>query len=300
LPLLIVGATRPGVLRKRHELHNAAHLISLKPLPVDAKLVAQAYPSIEDLPPATLSEIARVAEGNPYFMEEMVKSLTQASSAQGVTTHPEQTTDSGFYHLPDSLQSTLQARLDALSPAARNVALWASVVGRVFWVGAVVAVAKQPTGTGLLNNPNAAAEVNNQIADGLAELVRAELAFPRTGSMFMGEQEYIFKHSLVRDVAYSLLPHKQRRPYHSAVARWLTRFATPDFAATIADHLEQAGTLAEAIEFYEKAASYARMRGAADEALWLEDHVRELGGTPRPPPPPTRPLPQTGMLVRSS
>ncbi len=301
LPLLIVGATRPGILRKRRELLGAATLISLKPLPIDAHLVAQAYPAIEELPEATLSEIARVAEGNPYFMEEMVKSITQAT-ALGTTSIPEQSSSAGYYQLPDSLHATLQARLDALSPAARNVALWASVVGRVFWVGAVAAAARQPVGTGLLGAPGAlsggpSTDLLNQIAEGLAELVRAELAFPRTGSLFVGEQEYIFKHSLVRDVAYSLLPHKHRRPYHLAVARWLTKFAAPDFAAAVADHLEQGGAIPDAIQQYIRAASYARGRGALEEAEELEAHIRELGGVVPTSGSGTRPLPNTGMLV---
>jgi class 3 adenylate cyclase len=306
LPLLIVAATRPGILRKRRELHNAAQLISLKPLPIDPQLVAQAYPAIEDLPAATLSEIARVAEGNPYFMEEMVKSLT-LSSAQGVTSTPENPQESGYYRLPDSLHATLQARLDSLSPAARNVALWASVVGRVFWVGAVAAAARQPIGTGLLGSAGALGPagqdaLQNQLAEGLAELVRAELAFPRAGSLFMGEQEYIFKHALVRDVAYSLLPHKHRRPYHVAVARWLAAFASPDFAGAIADHLEQGGAVPEAIQQYIRAANYARGRGAVDEAEWLDAHIRELGGTPTvaQSKSSTRPLPNTGMLIGGS
>jgi len=301
LPLLLIGATRPGVLRKRRELHNAATLVALKPLPLDAQLVAQAYPAIEELPLATLSEIARISEGNPYFMEEMVKSLTQASAVTATAT-PEQAHNPGYYHLPDSLHATLQARLDSLSPAARNVALWASVVGRVFWVGAVGAVARQPVGTGLLGSLGAAAgapspELQTQIVEGLNELVRAELAFPRSGSLFTGEQEYIFKHSLVRDVAYSLLPHKHRRPYHLAVARWLTKFAAADFAAAIADHLEQGGDIPEAIQQYARAASYARNRGAVDEAEGLEARVRELGGSMPSSTSGTRPLPNTGILV---
>ena len=172
MPLLILGATRPGVLRKRHELHSAAHLVSLKPLAVDAQLVAEAYPSIANLPAVMLTEIARVAEGNPYFMEEMVRSLMQAS-AQGITNIPEQSTETGYYKLPDSLYTTLQARLDSLPPAARAVALVASVVGRVFWVGAIVAATRQPLGTGVLGGPNVAGLSPDQIADGLAHLATA-------------------------------------------------------------------------------------------------------------------------------
>jgi class 3 adenylate cyclase len=271
LPLLILGGTRPGFLRLHPPLVNAAELIVLNPLPVSAEIVAAAYPSLRSLPEATLTELARRAEGNPYFLEEMVKSLRPSQLAASLS-------DS----LPDSLQALLQARLDSLSSDARSVALVASVVGRVFWVGAVRAALQESTSisTGLLKLPPSKPET--LIAEGLSELTRAELAFPRAGSVFANEKEYIFKHSLLRDVAYNLLPHKHRRRYHLAVAHWLAASAGPDFAAMVAEHLEQAGTFPEAAQQYERAAQYAHSRGATREAAWLQARARELEA--RPPP----------------
>jgi predicted ATPase len=254
--------------------------------------VAKAYPSIATLPESTLAEIARLAEGNPYFMEEVVKGLTQSATAQGIAPDPAQV-HSLAHKLPDTLHATLQARLDALSTPARSVALLASVVGRVFWVGAITAAAQQTLarGTGLLSTAGAKPLPESVISDGLAELVRAELAFPRAGSMFFGEQEYIFKHSLMRDVAYSLLPHKYRRQYHLGVARWLATYATPDLAATIAEHFEQAGMYAEAAGQFDRAATSARSHGALSEAEALEARARELRAVP---PGATRPLTSSG------
>jgi len=138
--------------------------------------------------------------------------------------------------------------------------------------------------------------LENVVSTGLAELVRAELAFPRAGSMFAGEQEYIFKHSLLRDVAYSLLPLKYRRQYHLAIARWLAKYASQDFAATMADHLERAGAYGEAAQQYESAAHYAQSLGAAREAKWLQARATILKSTP----PDSRPLSDTGMLRSKS
>jgi predicted ATPase len=194
--------------------------------------------------------------------------------------------------LPESLHATLQARLDALSSEARTVALLSSVVGRVFWVGAVVAAAQSTSGTGLLRTPSQSGFYEGYVLQGLSELVRNELAFPRAGSMFEGEQEYIFKHSLLRDVAYSLLPHKHRRQYHMAVAQWLTRFATADFAATVAEHYEHAGAITDAARHYEAAAAHARACGATSQADWLMQHAHQL----KTQPPQTRQLGQTGPL----
>src|SRR6185503_8045060 len=96
------------------------------------------------------------------------------------------------------------------------------------------------------------------------------------------EEEYIFKHSLLRDVAYSLLPRKQLRLYHMAVARWLAAAAGQDFAAMVAEHLELAGAFEEAAQQYQRAASHATSRGAAREAEWLEARARELIGRSSP------------------
>jgi class 3 adenylate cyclase len=290
--LLIVGATRPGLLRTRRFLRSVAAMISLKPLELTPELVATAYPAMAAMPQPMLAEIARTSEGNPYYMEEMVKNL-MSTTAQGLTAEPSETD----VKLPESLHATLQARLDALSSEARTVALLASVVGRVFWVGAIMAASQSTSGTGLLRAPGQAGYHESFVLQGLHELVKAELAFPRAGSMFEGEQEYIFKHSLLRDVAYSLIPHKHRRQYHLSVARWLARFATPDFASTIAEHFELAGAITEAALQFEAAAEHARACGATGEAQWLAQHAHELRTMP---PPGTRQLGQTGPLPNLS
>lgn len=267
MPLLVLASVRPGFLRQHSQLASIADVIKLRPLPVSAEIVAAAYPSLRSLPEATRTELVQRAEGNPYFLEEMVKSLRPSKSAEG-----------GSDPLPDSLQTLLQSRLDALSPQGRNVALLASVVGRVFWVGAIRAAMQAIRTTGLLKSPSV--EPEHLIVEGLKELMRAELAFPRAGSVFAKEKEYIFKHSLLRDVAYSLLQHKHRRRYHLAVGHWLAASAGPDFMPMVAAHLEQAGAFPEAVQHYEQAARHAESRGASGEASWLHTRARELEGKP--------------------
>ena len=272
LPLFILGSVRPGFLRHRPALNDLAHMVALNPLPVNHDVVAAAYPSLRGQSEGVLTELAQRAEGNPYFLEELVKSWLQSQSAVS--------TGELRARLPDSLQATLQARLDAVSSGARNVAMLASVVGRVFWTGAVQAAgtAKTPTGTRLLALP--AESSNGDLHTSLTELARGELVFRRVGSVFTGESEYIFKHSLLRDVAYERLPHKHRKVYHLAVARWLEAHAGPDFLASVAEHLERAGEYAEAARQSERAAWFAQSRGATKEAAWLLDHARELQARP--------------------
>ena len=118
--------------------------------------------------------------------------------------------------------------------------------------------------------------IDRLIQDALRQLIRAELAFPKANSPYSEEQEYIFKHSLLREVAYSLIPVKNRTRYHLAVALWLADHDTVDFKIMAAEHFELGGALVEAAQHYEMAAEVARLRGAAGETESLVAHARKL------------------------
>ncbi|GAB4494504.1 MAG: hypothetical protein OHK0010_29300 [Anaerolineales bacterium] len=240
MQMLLVGAARPELIKTQPQWHNQARVMMLNPLELSPEMVKQAYPNLKNLPDSVLREIALRAEGNPYFLEEIVKSLVKAG-ALAEDASPEEMRSRVLAQIPESLRATLQARLDNLSREARTVALLASVVGRVFWVGAVMAEARATTLPGA--NPTFSAPeavIDRFIQDGLRQLVRAELAFPRSGSRFSQEQEYIFKNSYLRDVAYSLIPNRSRALYHKAVADWLRAKTDPTFQGMALEHEKQA------------------------------------------------------------
>jgi class 3 adenylate cyclase len=233
--LLIVGAARTEFLKNQPQWHNLSRVIEVAPLELNSKMVGEAYTDLHNLPESVLKEIATRAEGNPYFLEEIVKSLVKAGLEPGQGT--EETYLKLLSQIPESLRATLQARMDHLSREARTVALLASVVGRVFWVGALLAAARSapiPGTTPIVNVPEMV--VGRFVQDGLRQLVRAELAFPRSGSKFSDEQEYIFKNSYLRDVAYSLIPNRNRAQYHKAVANWLKEKPDPAFQSMAREH----------------------------------------------------------------
>jgi len=275
LPLFILGGTRSELLREQPRWANVSEIINLGPLPIKAEIVAEAYPDLKHLPQEVMLELARRSDGNPYFLEEMVRNLVKAGLVNG-DTPPEEMIARLRSRPPESLRAMLQSRLDTLSREARMVALLASVVGRVFWVGAVLAAARSAvsTGTGLLKL--APSMLERVIQDALRQLVQAELAFPRAGSRFSEDQEYIFKHSMLREVAYDLIPHKYLRQYHRSVARWVIVRSDPKFQVMAADHLEKAGALFEAARQYEHAARYAKSRGANEETKWLISRAAKL------------------------
>jgi class 3 adenylate cyclase len=251
LHLLIVSAARPELLSDQPQIRNVSQIITLQPIPVNAQIVSDAYPALRGLPLTILNEIAVRAEGNPYFLEEIVKSLVKAGALE--TNNPDEIHRRLQTQIPESLRSTLQARLDNLSREARTVALLASVVGRVFWVGAIFAQARsKPTEgvTPMINIPPMVVE--RFVQDGLRQLVRAEMAFPRAGSKFNEEQEFIFKNSFLRDVAYAMIPVRNRAQYHKSVAEWMELHSDPTYKTMAAEHTEEAeraskgtGTLAK-------------------------------------------------------
>jgi predicted ATPase len=227
-------------------------------------------------PTVVLQEIAERSDGNPYFMEEMAKSLIKSGiSAQAM---PAEEMAERVRSLPlVSLRVMLQARLDSLSHEARSVALLASVIGRVFWVGAVYAAAQagEKLATGGLSIATEDV-LDRLVQDALRQLVRAEMAFPLANTTFSEEQEYIFKHSLLREVAYSLIPHKHLRFYHKAVGQWLEMRDHPDFKLMAADHYELGQEYEKAAQLFEQAAEQALRQGAAREAQELIEKAKQL------------------------
>lgn len=246
LTLFIVGAARPEFLKTQSHWHNLSRVVNINPIPFSAEMVAKAYPDLRNIPEQVLKELGSRAEGNPYFLEEVVKSLVKSGTlADNLSLQEIQSRV--LSQIPESLRATLQARLDNLSREARTVALLASVVGRVFWVGAVLAAAQSaplPGTTPMVNIP--APVLERFIQDGLRQLVRAELAFPRSGSQFSEEQEYIFKNSYLRDVAYSLIPNRNRAQFHKAVAEWLVKHQDPAYQQMAQDHRSNAERSAKA------------------------------------------------------
>src|SRR4029077_15575679 len=126
------------------------------------------------------------------------------------------------------------ARLDTLSPERKGLLQDASVLGKVFWAGALAAMGDRDT-----------AEVEQP----LPELSRKELARPSRTSSMDGEAEYAFWHALVCDVAYAQIPRADRSSRHQHAAAWIEAKAgerVEDLADVLAYHYEAALELARA------------------------------------------------------
>lgn len=268
--LFILAAARPDFIRENPHWRNKASLILLEPLPIQPQTVLEAYPQLATLPQEFLEEIAVRSEGNPYFLEQIVRALLKAGLEEISRTPHESLTRLNAF-MPETIRAALQARLDNLPRDARTVALLASVTGRNFWVGSVIAAARATTGTGTLATMPPPV-IERLVQDGLRQLMRSELVVPVvSNSEYNPLQEYIFKNAFLCEVAYSLIPVRNRAMYHRAVGQWLSN--REDFSAKLmaAGHFEQAGAFADAAIQYEAAAVIARQTRTLAEAQALQE-----------------------------
>ena len=145
-PVIVVATARPALLQARpHWGEGLAHHARLALEPLSRRrsllLLQEILQRADDVPPAVADFVVTTAEGNPFYTEELVKWLVEQGLIRtGDRWHVDEAALAGL-RVPPTLKGVLQARLDALSPAERDAAQRASVVGRVFWDGAVSAAA---------------------------------------------------------------------------------------------------------------------------------------------------------------
>lgn len=248
--LLIVVVARPTLSERRPNWGEgqASHtLLALQPLSGHASraLVAEILQRAPRIPHELRDLVVAGAEGNPFYVEELIKMLIEDGVIVcGAETWTVALDRLAEVRVPPSLTGILQARLDALPLAERALLQRAAVTGRVFWDDVAVKLA---------------ADIMPQAEVGtlLGSLRQRELVFRRERSAFAETTEFVFKHNLLRDVAYETILLKLRRRYHAQVAGWLEAHAGErlgEFLRLIASHYELAG---EGV----KAAGYLRRAG---------------------------------------
>ena len=230
-PLLVLCLARPDLL-DRHPRWGARvrnyTAISLAPLSdADSKRLIKDLLQGEPVPADVRAAILTRAEGNPFFIHEILRMLIDGGGLvrgeQGWqwASHPLE------IRIPDTIHGTLASRLDLLSALEKRVAQDAALIGRVFWSGAVIDV------SGLHEA---------EVLAALERLQEREVVEERPASSLAGERQFAFTHALIREVAYASLPKAQRSVKHQRFAQWLARAAGADeeFLAVLAHHHEQA------------------------------------------------------------
>jgi class 3 adenylate cyclase/predicted ATPase len=243
-PLLLVCLARDELLERRPGWGGGrrnATTISLEPLTEDEtrELVAALMPESDGEGNRVVPQVAERSGGNPLFAEEMVNRLIEEDTVEAEA-------------LPSTVQSLLAARLDSLPRSERRLLLHASVVGQTFWEGSL---------------EGAAHEEDLDLGSTVAALEEKDLLVPSHGSRLAGEREYAFKHVLIRDVAYGMLPKSVRARKHVEVGEFIRGRAGERGDAMV-------GMIAE---HYARAASLGAEAGVeADELSKLQAQALEL------------------------
>jgi predicted ATPase len=263
-PLFIVAAGRPTLYERRPQWDEAlsSQRLDLRPLsPQDSRrLVDEILQRVEQVPEALYEQVVAGAEGNPFYLEELVKILIEdgviVKSAARWQVDLDRLSE---VRVPATLTAIVQARMDSLPSSERTTLQQAAVVGRQFWDAALchIGTAKQAgtTPAGVQTN--------------LAALRNREMVFLRKRSTFAGAREYIFKHAISRKVAYESILKRVRRDYHRLVAAWLIQQGggrAEEYTGLIAEHLQLGEELAQAAVYLRRAGEQAAARYAHAEA----------------------------------
>ena len=270
VPLLICGVSRPYRETPAVRLQEVAGRdlaeryteIQLAPLSqTDSAQLVRNLLAIEDLPPRVREMIARKAEGNPFFLEEIIRALIDAGAVVHVpSTELRAGPSTGRWRataqvetvtIPDTVQGVIMARVDRLDEDVKGALRTAAVIGRSFFYRVLRAVA----------------EADRQLDQHLAEL--QEIQFIREKQR-MPELEYIFKHALAQEATYESILLQKRREMHARVGQAIEALFADrleEFYGLLAYHYARAEVWEKAQDYLLKAGDQAGRVAADAEAL---------------------------------
>lgn len=190
------------------------------------------------------------ADGNPFFVEEMVRNLIESEILQGARGRYVLAKPFSGIEVPTTVQAVLGARIDALPPAEKRLLQEAAVIGHdaPFALLHAISGLTEDEARGLLGNLQA------------ADFLFTTQLFP--------DLQFTFKHALTHDVAYGGLLHERRREVHARIVDAVERI----HADRLSEHVESLATHALRGNLWEKAVVYLRQAGAkaADRLAYQE------------------------------
>jgi len=226
-PLMVLALARPEVHDELPRLRESGRFTELRLSQLSKKASSDlVHAVLAELPAERTQQLIERAAGNPFFLEELLRAAALGSE-----------------QLPETVLGMLEVRIARLDPAARLVLRAASVFGEVFWREGLLE---------LLGNAPAAAE----LAAWLNVLGSEELIARERASRFKGREAYRFRHALLREASYAMLPAPDRAAGHQLAGQWL-QAAGEDNALILAEHFERGGAGDRAAGFYLQASQRA-------------------------------------------
>jgi class 3 adenylate cyclase/tetratricopeptide (TPR) repeat protein len=256
---LILLTLRPGHDVALGERTYATHLVLSTLSAAESEAMAAAALASADLPPDLHALVRRKAEGNPFFVEELIKSLSETGAIHRDGERWVLGRPLDQIVVPDTIQDVLMARIDRLEDEPRQALQLAAVIGREFTQRLLDRIAEIRAGT---------TTVLRQLQ--AIELIYEKALFP--------ELAYMFKHALTQDVAYGSLLTQRRRELHRRIGEAIEELYADRLAehyAVLGYHFAQAEDWRRAATYFENAADQAAASFAIHEAVALCDQAIE-------------------------
>jgi predicted ATPase len=246
---LVVVATGRGDLHERFPmLWERRHPTQIKLAELSARSAGQLVRAM--LPTIAGDRVGQLVEraaGNALFLEELVRA--EAEGRGGAT--------------PGSVLAMVTSRIDSLGADLRKTLRAASVFGRTTWRGALQALLQIDT---------------RSLADQLQELGAREILVRMPEAKFPGEEEYLFRHEIVREAAYRMLTDADRAIAHAQAGKWLEAAGERD-GVVLAEHFDKGGQADRAIAQYLRATQQALDSSALEEAFAYAERGIALGAS---------------------
>jgi class 3 adenylate cyclase/tetratricopeptide (TPR) repeat protein len=260
--VLCLFTYRPGYVHPFGERTYHTRLVLPTLSSADTVQIAQAMLATEHLPEALQRLIIQKAEGNPFFVEEVVKSLRETGAMRREGERYVLARPLDEIVVPDTIQDVLMARIDRLAEASKKTLQHAAVIGREFTHR-------------LLDR---LADMRQHTEAYLQELKALELIYEQR---LFPELAYMFKHALTQDVAYNSLLVQRRQELHRLIGRAIEELYTDRLAEqyeVLAYHFSRGEQWAKALAYFCQAAEKAAQAFATREAVALYDQALEAAG----------------------
>ena len=258
--VLVILTYRPGYINPVEERTFQTRIALSSLASADSIAMARSLLSVDSLPEDLQTLVVRKAEGNPFFVEEVVKSLIEVGAIRRSEDRFVLTKPLDGVAIPDKIQDVIQARIDRLDDMPKKTLQLASVIGRKFTRRLVERLADN----------------RGRTADHMQVLKALELIYEKD---IYPELTYMFKHALTQDVAYNSLLVKRRRELHCLIGHTMELLYADQLQEhfeIIAYHYAKGEDWNKALEFNLKAADKARQSFANLEALTYYDQAIKI------------------------
>ena len=225
-PLVVLALAQPDVHRLFPHLWEGHPMTELRLGELSRKASERLARQILDaeVDDRTIGRVVDQAAGNAFYLEELIRSVAE-----------------GVNELPPTVLAMVEARLASLDPEQRRVLRAASVFGGTFWKHGVASLLDQAEGT-------------RSLTIQFEDLVKREFIIAREFGRF--PNEFVFRHSIVREAAYGMLTEADRALGHRLAGAWLEEAGESD-PMILAEQFERGAEPASAIAWYEQAATQA-------------------------------------------